>query len=627
MKPAGVEDDDDVESSSTGTNEEEHGVCIKPGQISLKSLLYSEKLPAIKKVFDDQCVDQKPLEKTSKTYYSSDHMIEADRLESARAQMGLVREENQRLKSMLSQIVKDYQSLQHQFFEVVQEEEKAEMEPSPNKLLLPHNQENNEEAELLSLTLGLSSSQLKTEGERRNTLTMQSESAKNGNSDMKQELSLGLYDGKIMSRDHESSKDTKEGEILKKWPPSKVLKTVRSDDEQALEQTHLKKARVCVRVRCDASTMEDGCHWRKYGQKIAKANPCPRSYYRCTVSPSCPVKKQVQRCVEDMSVLITTYEGNHNHPLPVSATAMAFATSAATSMIQSHSSTSQQQQQHPGLPSPTSSGPASATSTSGLYGLDFAGDRNPKLPRLYFSNSTSISTCNSHPTITLDLTSSPEFSSHDGYRSSSWFPSLPKLPSTFLSFSSSPPSSSLPSHLDTATHKSSSGIGPRVLNHGVPPQHQLYLPQLWPVTNTQASHPQSLADKFGAEVTKATSSNLSSQSALVAAMTSFVGDRATGFLGDKGKEGGFGLNLKFGDDPATPIELLRPSPQADGISCASSSYMDNPMALGSQHGPKSSIWFPHSSVALSTSKKSACASMSPAETKDHLIKFLANSEM
>ncbi|KAH7841312.1 hypothetical protein Vadar_028242 [Vaccinium darrowii] len=83
------------------------------------------------------------------------------------------------------------------------------------------------------------------------------------------------------------------------------------------ETTRANVSRVYVRTDPSDTTLvvRDGYQWRKYGQKVTRDNPSPRAYYKCS-APNCPVKKKVQRSVEDPSLLVATYEGEHNHLHP-----------------------------------------------------------------------------------------------------------------------------------------------------------------------------------------------------------------------------------------------------------------------------------------------------------------------
>ncbi|KAJ6808375.1 WRKY transcription factor SUSIBA2-like [Iris pallida] len=80
-----------------------------------------------------------------------------------------------------------------------------------------------------------------------------------------------------------------------------------------------REPRVVVQTVSEVDILDDGYRWRKYGQKVVKGNPNPRSYYKCT-SSGCSVRKHVERASHDPKAVITTYEGKHNHDVPAART-------------------------------------------------------------------------------------------------------------------------------------------------------------------------------------------------------------------------------------------------------------------------------------------------------------------
>jgi WRKY transcription factor 2 len=110
----------------------------------------------------------------------------------------------------------------------------------------------------------------------------------------------------------------------------------------------IREPRVVVQTTSEVDILDDGYRWRKYGQKVVKGNPNPRSssmtlcsthsltilsvvlvfiwkhniisfvcrsYYKCTHA-GCSVRKHVERASHDLKSVITTYEGKHNHEVP-----------------------------------------------------------------------------------------------------------------------------------------------------------------------------------------------------------------------------------------------------------------------------------------------------------------------
>ncbi|CAL0330638.1 unnamed protein product [Lupinus luteus] len=291
-------------------------------------------------------------------------------LETAKAEMGEVKEENERLKMCLNKIMDEYRTLQMQFYE---------RKMSTDKENNPSHQEIIEESDMVSLSLGRVPRNHEEKVIKVTKPTLKDEEEFN------QDLALGL-ECKYETSKSGSTTNNNVANLPNTTSPANSSEVQKEEGGKILK------------------TMRDVEH------------------------------DEVQRCVEDMSILITTYEGTHNHSLPLSATAMASTTSAAASMLLSGSSTSHS----------TSIPFSSTTSTmtnhvnNNLHGLKFYLSDGSKPKQLYLS-SPALTSSPSHPTVTLDLTSNPPLSSSPFVRFNSSNYNQPRYPSstTSLNFSSS----------------------------------------------------------------------------------------------------------------------------------------------------------------------------------------------
>lgn len=139
--------------------------------------------------------------------------------------------------------------------------------------------------------------------------------AGNGDPDFSATLAIRDQESSQAATSSDSDDDTVGGRPHQDEPEAKRRNTEVVVADAGSSHRTVTEPRIVVQTTSEVDLLDDGYRWRKYGQKVVKGNPYPRSYYKCTYQ-GCNVRKHVERAATDPKAVITTYEGKHDHDVP-----------------------------------------------------------------------------------------------------------------------------------------------------------------------------------------------------------------------------------------------------------------------------------------------------------------------